>query len=134
MHPGQAQNQAALRQFAFQYEGTLIAKAELRTKLLDNQGTSVPCVCMDVELDNELHTQMHVERPYPADQYDQAKADAQQLKRGARVSIDVPMLDLRLLVRNAAQVQLLAPSPNPTKPAAQAAPTPNAQEPELWPA
>jgi len=113
--------------FAFAYVGTFLHKAEVRTKLLDGNAHHVPVVCMDVELDNNMHTHMHVERPYATNEHALAEADAARLKRGTRVTVEASMLDLRLLVRNAAQVTPIA-----TLPAASAAPTHSQQEPELW--
>lgn len=118
--------QANLRQFAFEllYTGTLLHKAEVRTKLLDGADHAVPVVCMDVELDNGIRTTMHVEHPFGMGQHAQAAAEAAKFKRGTRVSVTAPALDMRLVARNATEVSPL--------PAAPAAPTPNPQEPELW--
>jgi hypothetical protein len=122
-------NQRAVRGFAFDmlYTGTLLDKAEVRTKLLDGTEHSVPVVCMDIELDNSMHTRMHVERPYPMGAHSEAKADAAALKRGMHVTVNAPALDLRLVARNATAI-----TPQPQEPAAPAAPTTNPQEPELW--
>ena len=121
--------QINVRAFAFDraYEGTLLHKAEVRVKLLDGTEHAVPVVCMDVELDNDIRTHMHVEHPFPMDQRAQADAEAAKLKRGMRVTVTAPALDMRLVARNATAVTAL-----PTPPAAPAAPTPNPQEPELW--
>ena len=130
MHPAAQENQLReLRHFAFEmaYTGTLLDKAEVRTKLLDGTDHAVPVVCMDVELDNEMRTRMHVERPYPMGAHSEAKADAAALKRGMHVTVNAPALDLRLVATNATAI-----TPDPTPPAAPAAPTPNHQEPELW--
>lgn len=107
----------AARRFAFLYEGTLLHKAEVRTKPLDGQDHHVPVVCMDVELDNDLRTHMHVERPYAPHERAQAEADAACLKRGTRVAVEAPMLDMRLLVRNAALVTPIDPNTQPQEPA-----------------
>jgi hypothetical protein len=125
----QATHQRAVRQFAFDmaYTGTLLDKAEVRTKLLDGTEHALPVVCMDIELDNEMHTRMHVERPYPMGAHSEAKADAAALKRGTHVTVTAPFLDMRLVARNATSV-----TPKTQDPAAPAAPTTNPQEPELW--
>ena len=123
--------QTALRAFAFDmfYTGTLLHKAEVRTKLLDGADHAVPVVCMDVELDNDLHTTLHVEHPFGMGQHAQAAAEAAKFKRGMHVRVKAPALDMRLVARNASEI---TPIDNPTPPAAPAALTPNPQEPELW--
>jgi hypothetical protein len=116
----QATHQRAVRQFAFDmaYTGTLLDKAEVRTKLLDGTEHALPVVCMDIELDNEMHTHMHVEHPFPMGAHDAAKAEAAKFKRGMRVSVTAPALDMRLVARNATAI-----TPQPQEPAAPAAPT-----------
>lgn len=105
------------------YTGTLLHNAQARTALLDSEGHSVPVVCLDVELDNALHTRMHVERPYPVGQHAQALAAAHGLKRGMRVRVQAPLIDLRLVLNNTVAIEPLPASPE--------ASTTN-QEPELW--
>lgn len=125
----QATHQRAVRQFAFDmlYTGTLLDKAEVRAKLLDGTEHAVPVVCLNIELDNEMRTHMHVEHPFPMGAHDAAKAEAAKFKRGMRVSVTAPALDMRLVARNATAI-----TPDPTPPAAPAAPITNPQEPELW--
>lgn len=113
-----------MRVFAFEYQGTLLEKAEVRTKLLDGSSHAVPVVCMDLVLDNELRTPMHVEHPFPRGQHAEAEAEAATLKAGTRVCVKAPALDTRLVARNATEITPI--------PAAPAAPNPNPQEPELW--
>ena len=126
--PTQAAGQTALRIFAFEYCGTLVEKAEVRTKLIDGCDYAVPVVCMDLQLNNELRTPMHVEHPYPMGKRAEAEAAAATLKAGTHVCVKAPAMDMRLVARNATEV-----TPQPLPPAAPAAPTPNPQEPELWP-
>jgi len=113
-----------------QYRGTLTHAAEARTKLLDDSGLAVPVLCLDVELDCNLRNVMHVEQLYEPNEHELVKARAKTLKRGDTVDILVPLIDVRLVARNATLITPIAPpkaEPTPT-------PTPNPQEPELWPA
>lgn len=105
------------------YTGTLLHNAQTRTALLDSEGHSVPVVCLDVELDNALHTRMHVEQPYPVGHHAQAHAAAHGLKKGMRVRVQAPLIDLRLVLNNTVAIEPLPASPE--------ASTTN-QEPELW--
>ena len=108
------------------YTGTLLHQAEVRTKLLNGTERAVPVVCMEVKLDNEMRTHMHVEHPFPVNAYDKASAEAATLKRGTRVTVKTSALDMRLVARNATAITL-----QPQEPAAPAAPT-DTQEPVLW--
>lgn len=92
-----------------EYTGTLIHQAEARTKLLDSTGTTVPVLCLDIELDNAMHTPMHVEQPFPASSFDQARAAAHRLKKGMRVTVHAPLIGMRLVAGNAAHIHIINP-------------------------
>jgi len=79
-----------------EYSGTLTHHAEARTKVLDGEGHSVPVLCMDIELDNALRTAMHVEQPFAPGAFKQAEAAAHRLKKGMRVTVQAPLLSVRL--------------------------------------
>lgn len=96
-----AQNAAPL----MEYSGTLTHHAEARTKVHDN--VTVPVLCMDIELDNTLHTPMHVEQLFPAASFEQAKAAAHRLKKGMRVTVQAPIVGLRLVAGNAAHIHVV---------------------------
>lgn len=111
------------------YEGVLLRRAEVRTMLLDG-ATSVPVVCMDVELDNQLHTRMVARQPFGAGEYNQAHKLAATLKKGTRIEVQAPLVGVQLVLPNVTRI-----SPLPQQPAAPAAATPSTthtQEPELW--
>lgn len=90
-----------------QWSGTLIHAAEARTRILDGESTAVPVLCLDIELDNQLHNIMHVEQPFPADHFKQAEAAARRLKKGMHVTVDVPPLDLRFTARNVSHIHVI---------------------------
>lgn len=89
------------------YTGTLIHQAEARTKVLDSDCHSVPVLCMDIELDNSMHTAMHVEQPFPAEHFKQCEAAARRLKTGTRVTVEAPLMDTRLVARNATHIHVI---------------------------
>ena len=93
-----------------QWSGTLLHAAEARTRVLDGE-SSVPVLCLDIELDNALHNVMHVEQPFPANHFKEAEAAARRLKKGMHITVDVPPLDLRLTARNVSQIHVI---PDPT--------------------
>lgn len=82
-----------------EYTGTLLHHAEARTALLDGKAPAVPMLCMDVALDTPLHNTLHVEQPFPVDHQHQCQAAAHRLKTGMRVTVMVPLADIRLVGR-----------------------------------
>ena len=90
-----------------EYTGTLIHRAEARTFILDNDGHSVPVLCMDVELDNALHNVLHVEQPFPVGHFSQCQAAAHRLKKDMRVTVRAPLVGMRLVARNASHIHVI---------------------------
>jgi hypothetical protein len=110
-----------------QLRGVLTHAAEARTKPLDATGLAVPVLCLDVELECSLHNVMHVEQLYEPTEHELVKARAKTLKKGDTVDVLVPLIDIRLVAKNATLI-----TPVATDKAAPTTPTPNPQEPELW--
>ncbi len=42
------------------YTGTLINRAEARTMVIGKDGRALPVLCLDVQIDNDLLTHLHV--------------------------------------------------------------------------
>ncbi len=101
-----------------EYTGTLIHPAEARTSLPDHLGKTVPVLCMDVELDNATHNVLHVEQPFAPEQFKQCQAAARGLKEGTRVTVQAPLMGMRLVARNATHVHVITPTQQPEKEAA----------------
>ena len=99
-----------------EYTGTLLHKAEARTAMLDHDGHAVPVLCLDIELDNPLHTHMHVEQPFPAGHHAQAHAAAHRLVKGTRVTVQAPLIGLRLVASNTSHIHT-HPTPEASCPA-----------------
>lgn len=99
------QQEASLIEFS----GTLVHAAEARLRVLDGEMT-VPVLCMDIALDNTLRNLMHVEQPFPPNGFKQAEAAAHRFKKGMRVTVQTPALDMRLLARNAAHIHIVKPN------------------------
>lgn len=89
-----------------EYTGTLLHGAEARTTSLDSDGHTVPVLCLDLELDNALRTHMHIEQPFPVGQHTQAHAAARKLTKGMRVTVQAPLLGLRLVAINTTHIHL----------------------------
>lgn len=90
-----------------EYTGTLLHQAEARTKVLDGEGHCVPVLCLDIELDNALHTPMRIEQPFAADAAKQAHAAARRLKKGMRVTVQAPLVGVRLMATNASHIHVI---------------------------
>ena len=78
------------------HTGVLLHGAEARTKVLEGEGHVVPVLCMDLELDNMYRNRIHVEQPFPAGHFDQARAAAHRLNRGTRVTVQLPIVGMSL--------------------------------------
>ncbi|OGB26217.1 MAG: hypothetical protein A3I66_00765 [Burkholderiales bacterium RIFCSPLOWO2_02_FULL_57_36] len=90
-----------------EYTGTLLHAAETRTGVLDRDGHTVPVLCLDLELDNAMHTPLHVEQPFPIGHFAQAQAAAHRLKKGTRVTVQAPLVGMRLVARNATHIHVI---------------------------
>lgn len=64
-------------------------------------------LCMDLELENLHRTHLHVEQPFPEGHHAQAEADAHRLKKGMRVTVQAPLVGMRLVARNAIHVHVI---------------------------
>ncbi len=93
-----------------EYTGTLLHAAEARTSMLDGEGHSVPVLCMDLALENAMHTPLHVEQPFPVGHFAQCQAAAHRLKEGMRVIVQAPLVGMRLVARNAIHIHVI-PAP-----------------------
>lgn len=87
-----------------EFTGVLLHRAEARTLLLDREGHAMPVLCLDIELDGAMHTHMHVEQPFPPGQYAQAQAAAHRLTKGTRVTVQAPLVGLRLIAANTTHI------------------------------
>lgn len=90
-----------------EYTGTLIHPAEARTGTTNGVGPMVPMLCLDLELDNITHNVMHVEQPFAPDHFAQCQAAARRLKEGMRVTVQAPLVGMRLVARNATHIHVL---------------------------
>lgn len=98
--------------------GTLTHDAEVRNRVIDGEGHMVPVICMDLKLDNAHHSQLHSEQPFPVGQHKQAHAAAQRLKKDTRVTIQAPLVGVRLVAANTTHVHVIKPTEEaPTCPA-----------------
>ena len=93
------------------YTGTLTHSAEARTRLLDAEGHTVPVLCLDLALDNPMQTPLHVEQPFAAGHFAQCQAAAHRLKKGMRVTVEAPLVGLRIVATNSSHIHLCQSNP-----------------------
>ena len=100
-----------------QISGTLARDAELRNRVLDGAGQNVPVICLDLVATGAAHMPVHVEWPQPADGYKAAERLIKTLKRGTTVTVQAPLLGMRLVAANASEVRAdVQASAQPTTP------------------
>jgi len=89
-----------------EYTGTLLHGAETRTTVLDIEGNAVPTLCLEIELDNAICTHLLVEQFFPLGQFPQCQAASKRLKKGVRVTVQAPLVGMRLIARNATHIHI----------------------------
>jgi hypothetical protein len=96
-----------------EYTGILLQQAEARVAQIDTQGHVLPVLCLDLELDNQLHTRLHVEQPFLTGCHDQARAAAHRLTKGLRVTVQAPLISLRIVANSATHIHVHQPQEQP---------------------
>ena len=89
-----------------EFTGVLLHQAEARSKPIDADGHTAPVLCLDIELDSVLHTRLHIEQPFPVGHDAQARAAASRHRKGERITVQVPLADMRLIARNAVHIHV----------------------------
>ena len=94
---------------AMQISGTLAQNAELRNKVLDGDGHTVPVICMEVITQGATAMPVRVEWPQPVGTHAEAERLCKRLRRGTTVQVQAPLLGMHLVAANASQVLPLDP-------------------------
>ena len=92
------------------YTGTLVENAQCRIDPTTTTGF-LPVLCLELELHNQYATRLHVEQPFRANEYEAARMAARRLKKGMRVTVEAPLVGLRLVARNATHVHVIQDKP-----------------------
>lgn len=95
------------------FTGVLIAHAEVRQRLLDTDGHMVPALCLEVELDGALHNRLHAEQLFAPGDHVAAEAAARRYRKGTRISVDAPIVGLRMVATNATHIHVHQPEETP---------------------
>lgn len=98
--------------------GTLLHHAEVRCKVLDGDGHTVPVLCIDVASDHAARMPFHAEKVYLPHERPLAEAHAKAMRKGRSVKVIAPLVGLKLIATNAASIELdpeaEAPAPDET--------------------
>ena len=89
-----------------EYTGTLLSAAEVRTKILGGDSYPVPVLCMELELDNTVHTHAHIEQNFAPGCHSQCEAAARRYKKGDHVTVHASLVDHRLVLPNVHHIQV----------------------------
>lgn len=84
--------------------GILIRNAEVRNKVLDGDGHTVPVLCVEFTTDSSSHMPVRAEQAYKPDQHALAEKHAKALRRGGCVSVQAPLVGLKLVATNASAI------------------------------
>jgi hypothetical protein len=85
--------------------GTLTRNAEVRNKVLDGDGLSVPVLCIEFVTDSSSHMPVHAEQAYKPYEHALAEKHAKALRRGTCVSVNAPLVGLKLVATNASAIR-----------------------------
>lgn len=86
--------------------GTLLRHAGVRSKVLDGDGHTVPVLCIDVASRTAAHMPFHAELAYKPNEHALAEAHAKAMRKGRCVTVQAPLVGLKLIATNAASIEL----------------------------
>jgi hypothetical protein len=91
--------------------GHLVDHATARQLILDQENHHVPVLCFEVDCESNSRNRWSVQQPFPLGHEKQCEAAAHRLKRGMRVSFQVPTVAIQMLARGVSHVHVLDPEP-----------------------
>ncbi|WP_310626698.1 hypothetical protein [Limnohabitans sp.] len=94
--------------------GTLVRNAEVRNKVLDGDGHTVPVLCIEFTTDSSSHMPVRAEQVYKPNEHKLAETHAKALRRGGAVTITAPLVGLKLVATNASAITPEAAEPTET--------------------
>jgi hypothetical protein len=89
-----------------EYTGTLTKPAEVRSRIIDTAGHTVPVVCVELEMDNPERTRIHAEQRFDAGQHIQAEHAAKRYTKGERITLHCPIADMSLFAGNTTHIHI----------------------------
>jgi hypothetical protein len=84
--------------------GTLVRNAEVRNKVLDGDGHTLPVLCIEFTTDSSSHMPVRAEQAYKPNEHALAEKHAKALRRGSCVTVQAPLVGLKLVATNASAI------------------------------
>ncbi len=86
--------------------GTLVRHAEVRNKVLDGDGHTVPVLCIEFTTNSSSHMPVRAEQAFKPNEHDLAEKQAKALRKGRCVTVHAPLVGLKLVATNANLIDL----------------------------
>lgn len=108
----------ALTDTQIQLSGVLLQDAEVRTRLMGDDSTPMPVLCLVMQSDGSCTAPVRAEQVYPAALRGDADHAVRSMKKGMRVTVWVPIAQLRTTLGMSTRIQVhgRATQTNPTPP------------------
>lgn len=98
--------------------GILLRDAEVRTRVLDGSGLTVPVMCLELQTEGLSRGHVHLEQTFAVGHGEECTRQALCFKQGARVTFRAPTVGIVLLARNCSHVYLHPQEETATEPGA----------------
>lgn len=86
--------------------GILVRHAEVRNKVLDGDGHTVPVLCVEFTTNSSTHMPVRAEQAFKPNEHDLAEKQAKALRKGRYVTVHAPLVGLKLVATNASLIDL----------------------------
>ncbi len=86
--------------------GTLVRHAEVRNRVLDGDGHTVPVLCIEFTTNSSSHMPVRAEQAFKPNEHDLAEKQAKALRKGRCVTVHAPLVGLKLVATNANLIDL----------------------------
>lgn len=96
----------ALTDTQIQLSGVLLQDAEVRTRLMGEDNTPMPVLCLVMQSDGSCTAPVRAEQVYPAALRGDAGRAAKSMKKGMRVTVWAPIAQLRTTLGMSSRIQL----------------------------
>ena len=97
-----------------QFTGRISTTPQVRART-DKRGYTVPVLCLELTADGATTAgELHVEQPFPINQFERCRAAAHRFKPGQHVTVQAPTEALCLVVREAAHIHIDKPETGAT--------------------
>lgn len=96
----------ALTDTQIELSGVLLQDAEVRTRLMGEDNTPMPVLCLVMQSDGSCTSPVRAEQVYPAALRSDADRAAKSMKKGMRVTVWAPIAQLRTTLGMSSRIQV----------------------------